>query len=106
MSDVECKFIYGCVLLIETDNDDAEDAAPVWQCVSRSRLQTRRQWRKFGEDRNLRREERKTDDSLGKRKQQKKALRFNGPRNRGKGDKAGKRQTCDAMRRQCVKNTN
>lgn len=73
MSDVECKFIYGCVLLGETDDDDdAADAVPVWQCVSRSRLQTRRQWWKFGEDGNLRREERNTDDSLRKKKATKK----------------------------------
>lgn len=67
MSDVECKFVYGCVLLGETD-DGAEDGVLVWKCVGRSRRQTRLQWRKFGEDGNLRREERKTDDSLEKKK--------------------------------------
>lgn len=44
-------------------------------------------------------------DSLKKRRQQKRALRFNGPRKRRGGDKAGKQQS-SVMRRHCEKNTN
>lgn len=101
MSDVGCKFIYGCVLLGETGGS-AEDAELLWKCFSGGRLQTRLQRRKFGKDGNLK-SRRRTD---GKKKQQKTALRFNGPRKRRDGDKAGKQQTSSAMRRHCVKNTN